>query len=154
MFRFTSIKDYHTSLQNGQTTCVEAVHFYITAIQQHQQLNAFVEVFEAEALEKAAALDLQRKNGAPIGPLHGVVVGLKDVICYKDHQVSAASKILSNFTSVYNATATQRLINAGAIIIGRQNCDEFAMGSSNENSSYGPVKNARDHERVSGGSSG
>ncbi len=154
MFRFTSIKDYHTALQNGQTTCVEAVHFYLQAIQQQVILNAFIEVFEKEALETAAALDLERKNGGTIGPLHGVVVGLKDVICYKDHQVSASSKILFNFTSVYNATATQRLIDAGAIIIGRQNCDEFAMGSSNENSSYGPVKNALDHTRVSGGSSG
>ncbi len=154
MFRFTSIKDYHTALQNGQTTCVEAVHFYLQAIQQQVILNAFIEVFEKEALETAAALDLERKNSGTIGPLHGVVVGLKDVICYKDHQVSASSKILFNFTSVYNATATQRLIDAGAIIIGRQNCDEFAMGSSNENSSYGPVKNALDHTRVSGGSSG
>lgn len=154
MFRFTSIKDYHTALQNGQTTCVEAVHFYLQAIQQQVILNAFIEVFEKEALETAAALDLERKNSGTIGPLHGVVVGLKDVICYKDHRVSASSKILFNFTSVYNATATQRLLDAGAIIIGRQNCDEFAMGSSNENSSYGPVKNALDQTRVSGGSSG
>jgi aspartyl-tRNA(Asn)/glutamyl-tRNA(Gln) amidotransferase subunit A len=158
LFRFHSIKDYHKALQNGQTTCVEAVRFYIAAIRQQTDLNAFIEVYETEALEQAALLDQQRSEsiaaGLPLAPLHGVVTGLKDVISYKGHQLSAASKILSNFTAVYHSTATQRLLDAGAIIIGRQNCDEFAMGSSNENSSYGPVKNARDTERVSGGSSG
>ncbi|MFK5073760.1 amidase family protein, partial [Klebsiella pneumoniae] len=74
--------------------------------------------------------------------LHGVVVSLKDVLCFKGHKVSAASKILENYTSIYNATAVQKLIDAGAIIIGRNNCDEFAMGSANENSAYGIVKNA------------
>lgn len=154
MFRFHSIKDYHIALQNGQTTCVEAVRFYIDRIREQEYLNAYVELYEQEALEQAALLDTQRTNGAAMAPLHGVVVGLKDVICYKDHQVTAASKILTGFTSIYNATATQKLLDAGAIVIGRQNCDEFAMGSSNENSSYGPVKNARDNEKVSGGSSG
>jgi len=81
------------------------------------------------------------------------VIGLKDVICYKDHRVSASSRMLDGFVSVYNATATQKLLDAGAIIIGRQNCDEFAMGSSNEHSAYGPVKNALDETRVPGGSS-
>ncbi len=154
MFRFSSIKDYHTALQNGQTTCVEAVRFYIAAIKDNASLNAFIEIYEAEAIAKATELDALRKAGEHVPPLHGVVVGLKDVICYKDHSVTAASAILKNFTSIYNATATQKLLDAGAIIIGRQNCDEFAMGSSNENSSYGPVKNAKDLERVSGGSSG
>lgn len=154
MFQFHSIKDYHTALLNGQTTCVEAVQFYIAAIRANEHLNAFVEVFEQEALEKAAQLDQQRLHGMQPSGLHGVVVGLKDVICYKDHQVTSASKILSGYTAIYNATATERLLDAGAIIIGRQNCDEFAMGSSNENSFYGPVKNAIDNEKVSGGSSG
>ncbi len=154
MFRFTTIKDYHTALQNGQTTCVEAVRFYIDNIHSNAHLNAFVEVFEDEALALAIQLDNTRKNNQSLAPLYGVVVGIKDVICYKGHRVSASSKILNNFTSVYNATATQHLLDAGAIIIGRQNCDEFAMGSSNENSTYGPVKNAADNNRVSGGSSG
>lgn len=82
------------------------------------------------------------------------MIGLKDVICYKDHRVSASSRMLDGFVSVYHATATQKLLDAGAIIIGRQNCDEFAMGSSNEHSAYGPVKNALDETRVPGGSSG
>lgn len=154
MFRFSSIKDYHTALQNGQTTCVEAVHFYVDAINARPELNAFLEIFEEEALAKAAALDTQRQSGAPIGKLHGVVVGLKDVICYKGHIVSAGSKILENFRSIYHATVVEKLLQEEAIIIGRQNCDEFAMGSSNENSAYGAVRNALDEARVPGGSSG
>ncbi|MBX9734767.1 MAG: Asp-tRNA(Asn)/Glu-tRNA(Gln) amidotransferase subunit GatA, partial [Chitinophagaceae bacterium] len=151
---FHSISDYHKALQNGQTTCVEAVRFYIDAIAQQAHLNAYIEVFEEEAYTKARELDELRSKEGINTSLHGVIVGLKDVICYKDHAVSAASKILQPFTSIYSATATQKLLDAGAIIIGRQNCDEFAMGSSNENSAYGPVKNARDISRVPGGSSG
>lgn len=154
MFRFSTIKDYHTTLQNGQTTCVEAVRCYLELIRSRPQLNAFLNVYETEALERAAALDLQRQQGQPLGKLHGVVVGLKDVISYKDHPLSAASKILGNFTAVYNATAVDKLLAEGAIIIGRQNCDEFAMGSSNENSALGVVRNAIDESRVPGGSSG
>ncbi|WP_252408447.1 amidase, partial [Escherichia coli] len=99
-------------------------------------------------------LDAQCDTGSILQPLHGVVVGLKDVLCYKGHKVSAASHILEGFTSIYHATAVEKLLQAGAIIIGRQNCDEFAMGSSNENSAFGVVKNALDTTRVPGGSSG
>jgi aspartyl-tRNA(Asn)/glutamyl-tRNA(Gln) amidotransferase subunit A len=154
LFRYSSIKDYHNALQNGQTTCVEAVHFYVDAIAARPGLNAFLEVFAQEALVKAAELDAHRAGGAKMGKLHGVIVGIKDVICYKGHAVSAGSKILENFTSVYNATAVDKLLEEEAIIIGRQNCDEFAMGSSSENSAFGPVKNALDESRVPGGSSG
>ena len=154
MFSFQSIDQYHTSLANGQTTCVEAVCYYLQKIKDRSHLNAWLEVFEDEALQQAAHLDQQRASGTITGKLHGVVVGLKDVICYKDHRVSASSKILENFTSLYNATATRRLLDEGAIIIGRNNCDEFAMGSSNENSAFGPVRNAIDETRVPGGSSG
>lgn len=154
MFRFSTIKDYHTTLQNGQTTCVEAVRCYLGSIKERPQLNAFLEVYETEALERAAVLDQERQQGKTLGKLHGVVVGLKDVISYKGHAVSAASHILENFTAVYNATAVEKLLAEGAIIIGRQNCDEFAMGSSNENSAFGPVRNAIDESRVPGGSSG
>jgi aspartyl-tRNA(Asn)/glutamyl-tRNA(Gln) amidotransferase subunit A len=154
LFRFSTIKDYHTALQNGQTTCVEAVRFYIDRIQADQHLNAWLEVYAEEALAAAASMDKERSSNQPLLPLHGVVIGLKDVICYKGHRVSASSRMLDGFVSVYNATATQKLLDAGAIIIGRQNCDEFAMGSSNEHSAYGPVKNALDETRVPGGSSG
>jgi len=154
LFRFHSIKDYHTALIAEQVTCIQAVNFYLDQIEKHQALNAFLEVFADEAMATAKALDAARQQGAPLGKLHGVVVGIKDVLCYKDHTVSAASKILENYNAVYSATAIQHLVDEGAIIIGRQNCDEFAMGSSNENSAYGPVKNAIDTQRVPGGSSG
>jgi aspartyl-tRNA(Asn)/glutamyl-tRNA(Gln) amidotransferase subunit A len=154
LFSFQSIKDYHSLLQSNQTSCVEAVHFYLQQIQSHTHLNAFIEVYAEEALQKAALLDQQRKAGHSMKKLHGVVVGIKDVLSYKNHRLTASSHILQNFTAVYNATAIERLLQEEAIIIGRQNCDEFAMGSSNEHSVYGAVKNALDESRVPGGSSG
>jgi len=155
LFSFTSIKDYHAEILHGQTTCVEAVQYFLKQIDQQKHLNAFLEVYAEEALTRSSQLDEQHaQSGSLQGPLHGVVIGLKDVICYKDHKVTAASKILEGFTSIYNATAVERLLAAGAIIIGRQNCDEFAMGSSNENSAFGNVLNAADNSRVPGGSSG
>ena len=154
MFSYTSIKDYHSFLGVNPDGCVQAVKHYVAAIESNKHLNAFLEVFADEALQRAAELDKQRKDGLPIGKLHGVVVSLKDVICYKGHIVTAASKILNNFESVFSATAVDRLLAEGAIIIGRNNCDEFAMGSSSENSAFGTVKNAIDTSRVPGGSSG
>lgn len=148
-----SIALLHTQLASGTLTCVQHVQQYLTNIQANTHLNAFLEVFEAEALERAAYLDELWQQGTHL-PLHGVVVGLKDVISYQGHKLSAASKILENFTAVYSATAVERLLQAGAIIIGRQNCDEFAMGGSNENSAFGKVLNALDNNRVPGGSSG
>lgn len=154
MFSYTSIEQYHIDLLNGRTTCVAAVQFYLQAIQQQASLNAYVQVYAEEALAKAAALDLQRQSGKPLGKLHGVVVALKDVLSYKDHPLSAASKILDSFTAVYSATCVEKLLEAEAIIIGHTNCDEFAMGSTNENSAHGRVLNALDPNRVPGGSSG
>ncbi len=154
MFSFHSIKDYQSLLLNGKATCAEAVFYYIKNIEQNQHLNAFLEVYNEDALERAAQLDAKRAAGQPIGKLHGVIVGLKDVISYKAHKLSAGSRILENFQAVYNATAVEKLLQEDAIIIGRQNCDEFAMGSSNENSAYGSVLNAVDNTRVPGGSSG
>jgi aspartyl-tRNA(Asn)/glutamyl-tRNA(Gln) amidotransferase subunit A len=154
LFRFTSIKDYHAALNADHTTCAQAVKFYLDQITAHENLNAYLEVFAEEALEQAAIFDAERKQGKRLGKLHGVIIGIKDVLSYKGHRLTAASKILENYTAVYTATAIQKLIDEGAIILGRQNCDEFAMGSSNENSAYGPVKNAIDNSKVPGGSSG
>lgn len=154
MFRFTNINEYQAALLAGEQTCAQAVQFYLDQIEQHQDLNAYLEVFAEEALQRAKVLDEQSSKKQLVGKLHGVVVGIKDVLCYKDHHVSAASKILENYTAVYSATAIEKLLAEGAIIIGRQNCDEFAMGSSNENSAYGPVKNALNTSLVPGGSSG
>jgi len=154
LFNFHSIQDYHAALRSGSTSCVEAVQFYLARIDAAVHLNAYTKVYAEEALRIAHSLDQKRKSGQTIGKLHGVVVGLKDVICYKDHPVTAASKSLENFISIYNATAVERLLQEEAIIIGHQNCDEFAMGSTNENSFYGKVLNAADTTRVPGGSSG
>jgi aspartyl-tRNA(Asn)/glutamyl-tRNA(Gln) amidotransferase subunit A len=154
MTAFSSIKTYHQNLTAGNTTCVDAVNNYLQKIEQKKHLNAFVEIFAAEALQKATELDSKRKKGEALKKLHGVVVAIKDVLCYKGHKVTAASKILKGFTSVYTATAVQRLLDEDAIIIGSCNCDEFAMGSTNENSAYGNVLNAADETKVPGGSSG
>jgi aspartyl-tRNA(Asn)/glutamyl-tRNA(Gln) amidotransferase subunit A len=153
LFSFSSIEQYHAELNNGSTTCVQAVQHYLSAIEKQKELNAYVEVFETDALDQAAALDALHKSGRK-GKLHGVVMGLKDNICYKGHQVSAASGILQNFMAPYSATVVERLLEEGAIIIGRQNCDEFGMGSTNEHSYYGPALNPLNHDFVPGGSSG
>jgi aspartyl-tRNA(Asn)/glutamyl-tRNA(Gln) amidotransferase subunit A len=127
---------------------------YLKKIQEQKRLNAFVEVFEQEAIHRAGSLDAKKNDPASWGKLYGVVIGIKDVLCYKDHTVTAASGILANYEAIYSATAVQRLIDEDAIIIGNLNCDEFAMGSSNEKSCYGKVLNALDESRVPGGSSG
>jgi len=154
LFEFSSIRQYHASLQEGKTTCLQAVEHYLQRIAATRHLNAFIEVYADEALQKAKELDEKRKTGQATGKLHGIVIGLKDVICYKDHKVSASSNILRDFTSIYSATAVARLLAEEAIIIGNLNCDEFAMGSTNENSAYGKVLNAKDETRIPGGSSG
>ncbi|HQV61656.1 MAG TPA: amidase family protein, partial [Chitinophagaceae bacterium] len=154
MFEFTSIEQFHAQLQEGKVTCLQVVQYYLKQIHSTRHLNAFIEVYADEALQRAKLLDEKRLAGQTIGKLHGVVIGIKDVICYKDHKVSASSNILKDFTSIYSATAVERLLSEEAIIIGNLNCDEFAMGSTNENSSYGNVLNALDETRVPGGSSG
>jgi aspartyl-tRNA(Asn)/glutamyl-tRNA(Gln) amidotransferase subunit A len=151
---FHSIEAYHIALQTGAVTCEEAVVHYLTAIDRNKDLNAYLRVYSEEALEKARQLDQRRKAGAPLGKLHGVIVGIKDVIAYKGHALTAGSRILEDYISIYNSTAVEKLLAEEAIIIGASNCDEFAMGSANENSAYGNVLNARDKHRVPGGSSG
>ncbi len=132
---------------------LEIVESYLTKINENSDLNAFLEVFEETAKLKAIEVDAKIKNGTA-GKLAGMVIALKDNLCYKGHKVSASSKILENFESLFSGTAVQRLIDEDAIIIGRTNCDEFAMGSSNETSAYGPVKNPINRDLVPGGSSG
>jgi aspartyl-tRNA(Asn)/glutamyl-tRNA(Gln) amidotransferase subunit A len=154
LFLFKNINEYQAALLAGEQSCVQAVQYYLDQINKHQDLNAFIEVFAEDALALAKTLDQVSQKNQLVGKLHGVVIGIKDVLCYKDHQVSAASHILENYTAIYSATAIEKLLAEGAIIIGRQNCDEFAMGSSNENSAYGPVKNAMNTDLVPGGSSG
>jgi aspartyl-tRNA(Asn)/glutamyl-tRNA(Gln) amidotransferase subunit A len=129
------------------------VNFYLEKIDVRKNLNVFVEVFGQEALMRAKIIQEKLTDGKA-GKLAGMVIGLKDNICYKGHKVSAASKSLQNYRSVYNATVVDRLLNEDAIIIGRTNCDEFAMGGTNETSVHGPVLNPLDTGKVPGGSSG
>jgi len=142
-----------SNIKNGEYTLPELVDSYLNEIEKTSDLNIYLEVWKDEALEKAE--QIQKKiNANTAGPLAGMVVGLKDNICYAGHKVSAASKILEGFESVYSSTVVERLLEADALFIGRLNCDEFAMGSSNEKSAYGPVKNPHDPTCVPGGSSG
>jgi aspartyl-tRNA(Asn)/glutamyl-tRNA(Gln) amidotransferase subunit A len=154
LFSFQNISIYQQELNEGTISCVEVVSNYLDKIKKAENLNAFVEVYENESLARAKFLDEKRKTGKALGKLHGVVIALKDVICHTDHKISAASKMLKNFVSIYNSTAVEKLLIEDAIIIGNCNCDEFAMGSTNENSVYGRVKNSLDENKVSGGSSG
>lgn len=155
MAKYAALTDIQTSLRKRETSCRAIVEYYLSQIEKTRHLNAFVEVWVDEALAKADELDARFQNDpGSTGRLFGAVISLKDNICYAGHQVTAASKILEGFTSLYSATAVDRLLAEDVIIIGRTNCDQFGMGSSNENSVYGPVLNAADPERVSGGSSG
>ena len=140
------------AISSGDTV-MSILEGYLSAIEKNKDLNAFLEVFEDSARAQARLIDEKIKNGSA-GRLAGMVIGLKDNLCYKGHKVSAASKILFNFESLFTGTAVERLIAEDAIIIGRLNCDEFAMGSSNENSAFGPVLNPIDISKVPGGSSG
>ncbi|HLU88151.1 MAG TPA: Asp-tRNA(Asn)/Glu-tRNA(Gln) amidotransferase subunit GatA [Taishania sp.] len=149
---YRTLSEVKAQLSAGKSV-VAVVETYLREIEKQSDLNAFVEVFSDSALQQAQFVDQKIKDGRA-GKLAGMVVGIKDNLCYKGHQVSASSKILSGFESLFTGTALQRLIDEDAIIIGRLNCDEFAMGSSNETSFYGPVKNPLNPITVPGGSSG
>jgi len=153
------MQDYHlldeiqSDLKQNRVTCVELVEYYLQNIENGKHLNAFVEVYEEEARHRAREID-QKLSNDKAGPLAGLIFGIKDLICYQNHAVSGSSKILAGFESQFSATAVERLLEQDAIVIGRQNCDEFGMGSSNENSAHGIVLNPLDEGRVPGGSSG
>ena len=153
MKNFTSLSEIQESIQSGSVSCVSLVEYYLERIEKHKDLNIYVDVFADEALLRAQNIDKKIQTGSA-GKLAGMVIAIKDNICFEGHKVSAASKILEGFESLYNATVVERLLNEDAIIIGRVNCDEFAMGSANETSTYGPVKNPCNPKTVAGGSSG
>lgn len=153
--KYSSIAAIQTSLHSGATTCRAVVEYYLSQIERHRDLNAYIEVYAEEALSRADALDARfRENPAGMGRLFGAVLSIKDNICYAGHGVSAGAKILEGFVSLYSSTAVERILAEDAIIIGRTNCDQFGMGSSNENSAYGPVQNGFGKNLVPGGSSG
>ncbi len=153
MKAYRSFREIRDDLQTGVLTCRDLVKHYLSNISEKAHLNVFLSVYDTEALNRADEVD-RKISQKTAGKLAGLVVGIKDVLAYQDHPLQASSRILDGFTSQYTATAIQRLLDEDAIIIGRQNCDEFAMGSSNENSAFGPVRHDIDPTRVPGGSSG
>lgn len=150
---YRSLNAIKCDLERGEVTLTSLVEYYLNRIKEHQHLNAFNEVFEQESLAQARLIDAKIKTNTA-GRLAGMVISIKDNIAYKDHLLTASSKMLNGFVSIYSSTVVKRLLAEDAIIIGRCNCDEFAMGASNETSWLGPVKNYADETKVSGGSSG
>ncbi|KAA5547537.1 Asp-tRNA(Asn)/Glu-tRNA(Gln) amidotransferase subunit GatA [Adhaeribacter rhizoryzae] len=153
MKRYNSLEEVRQDIDTGVVTCRDLVNYYLQNIERKKHLNAYLEVFTEEALQRADEVD-QKIAAGTAGRLAGMVIGIKDVLAYKDHSLQSSSKILEGFKSLYTATAVQRLLDEDVIIIGRQNCDEFAMGASNETSAYGPALNEIDNSLVPGGSSG
>lgn len=153
MHSYHSLASIQSDLKSGEISCHSLTVSYLNRIKDNAHLNAFVETFDQEALSRAQLID-QKIKEKTAGKLAGMVIGIKDNICYQDHKVTAASKILGGFESLFSASVVERLIDEDAIIIGRLNCDEFAMGSANENSHYGAVLNPINNNYVSGGSSG
>ena len=149
----STLRDAQAALAAGNTSVGELTRAALAQARAKADLNIFLELFDESALAKADEVDAKRAAGTA-GVLAGAIVSLKDNICYKGHKVSASSRILEGFVSPYNATVVERLLAADAVIIGRTNCDEFAMGSSNENSAFGNVRNPLDPNKVPGGSSG
>jgi aspartyl-tRNA(Asn)/glutamyl-tRNA(Gln) amidotransferase subunit A len=149
-----TIATLRDDIANGKLTAHAAVDSALNAAEKlNEELNAFLEIDRAGALTRAEAIDDKIKTDADLS-LGGIPIAIKDNICVRGLQTSCGSQILGPYKPPYNATAIERLIDAGAIIIGKTNCDEFAMGSSNENSAFGAVKNPWDTTRVPGGSSG
>jgi len=144
----------HRALDAGETSCENLVSSFLKRIDERDDdLNAFTTVDRDGALNHARYLDSQRERGNA-RPLSGLVLAVKDNICIRGYPVSCGSRMLKDFSALYDATVIDRLRDAGAIFIGKTNCDEFAMGSSNETSHFGPVRNPHDPDYVPGGSSG
>ena len=154
METYHSLIQLQQELEQQKYSLKSVVEHYLKQIEEQKHLNVFLDIYKTEALAKADELQKKLDAGKPKGKLFGLVIGIKDVLVHQNHEVRSASKILEGFESQFTGTAVQRLIDEDAIIIGAQNCDEFAMGSSNENSAYGSSLNAADNSRVPGGSSG
>ncbi len=153
MLPYSDQKEKLNKIKSGRLSLKENIESFLQRIEENKKLNAFNFVLDNEAKADAERIEQKIKAGKA-GRLAGMVIAVKDVLSIKDKPTTCSSDILRSFTSVYTATAVQKLIDEDAIIIGKTNCDEFAMGSSNENSAFGPVLNPIDNERVPGGSSG
>ncbi|MEI6040598.1 MAG: amidase, partial [Candidatus Berkelbacteria bacterium] len=150
-----NLKESIEKLKNGEITSAELTEACFSEIEKSDKdINAFISTMKEEAMKMAQASDERRKNGQILSEIDGVPIAIKDNMCMEGTKTTAASKILENFVAPYDATVVVKLKNAGAVIIGKTNLDEFAMGSSTENSYFGVTKNPHDLERVSGGSSG
>ena len=150
-----TIEDARSAILERKTTALALAEAHYARIQKEDgQIGAFLTLSKERALEQADRIDRMLAAGKPLPPLAGVPVGIKDVLSTRGVRTTAGSKILETYVPPYDSTAVARLEGAGAVVLGKMNCDEFAMGSSNENSGYGPVRNPRDLTRVPGGSSG
>jgi aspartyl-tRNA(Asn)/glutamyl-tRNA(Gln) amidotransferase subunit A len=152
--RELTISSIRNRVAARELRAVEICRAALDRIEKLAELNAFLTVTQDAALERASQIDRAAEQGDPLPALAGVVIAVKDNMVMRGVQTTAGSRILFNYKPPYTATAVERLAAEGAIIIGKTNCDEFAMGSSTENSAYGPVKNPWDTSRVPGGSSG
>ncbi|MCF8382568.1 MAG: Asp-tRNA(Asn)/Glu-tRNA(Gln) amidotransferase subunit GatA [Chlorobium sp.] len=152
--QFSSYQDLRTALIARSITCKEVVAGYLERIDRHRDDNTYITVFHEKALRRASELDGKLRNGGTPGRLFGMPMAIKDNISMKGAGLTCASRILENYESVYDATAVKRLEAEDAVFLGKTNMDEFAMGSSNENSAFGAVPNPFDKTRVPGGSSG
>ena len=150
-----TLAELHAAITSGKLKAADLAASYYERIEQvNPRLNVYLSLTKERALEQAARIDIAAAKGDPLGPLAGIPVGIKDVLVVRGGTATAGSKILKGYHPPYDATAVSRLEGAGAVLLGKLNCDEFAMGSSNENSAYGPVRNPVDTSRVPGGSSG
>src|SRR5438477_8936436 len=148
-----SVLDLQNRIARGDTTARDTVQTALDAAEKlNDTLNAFLEIDREGSLLRADSIDLEPEKAEL--PLAGIPIAIKDNICVRGMQTSCGSRILGRYHPPYNATVIDRLLHAGAVVVGKTNCDEFAMGSSNENSAFGPVKNPWDTSRVPGGSSG
>src|ERR1700710_597635 len=158
-FEARTIPAIHAALRDGSTTATALATEHLARIRAHDQvageeINSFLSLADERALQQASAIDELIRKGDPLPGLAGVPVGIKDVLAMRGAPATAGSGILKGYHPPYDATSVAKLDAAGAILLGKLNCDEFAMGSSNENSAYGPVRNPRALDRVPGGSSG
>jgi aspartyl-tRNA(Asn)/glutamyl-tRNA(Gln) amidotransferase subunit A len=150
-----TIDAVRTTVQSREMTALGLAEAYYARIKQEDgQIGAFLTLSKERALEQADRIDRMAVEGKTLPPLGGVPVGIKDVMSTRGVRTTAGSKSLEKYIPPYDGTAVARLEAAGGVVLGKTNCDEFAMGSSNENSAYHPVRNPRDLSRVPGGSSG
>lgn len=153
MLTYTTHQEKLNKIRNGELSLTDNVRHFLKYIKDNQHLNAFNFIFEEESLRQAELIS-KKISGGTHGSLAGMVIAVKDVLAIYGKPLTCSSKILSDFTSLYTSTAVQKLIDQDAIIIGKTNCDEFAMGSSNENSAFGVCRNPVNPDYVPGGSSG